>query len=87
MTSDLESHRPTVDYRQLARVADRLLTPVAVVDVDSTIRYANNVAASLFDVAPAELVGRKALTFLHPSDRERVATDLSVIGKKAGSGG
>jgi PAS domain S-box-containing protein len=87
MTSNLEFPSSCADFSQLARVADRLLTPVAVVDIDSTIRYANNVAAGLFDAAPSELVGRKALTYVHPDDRERVATDLNVIGNAAGSGG
>lgn len=37
---------PESDYPQLARVADRLLTPIAIVGPDSTLRYANRVTGS-----------------------------------------
>ena len=43
---------PEPDYAQLARVADRLLTPTAVIGPDSTLRYINRVAATLFEADP-----------------------------------
>lgn len=66
-------------YARVARVVDRLLEPVAIIDPDSTLRYANAVAASFFDMAPTELVGRKLLDFIHPSDAPRVARELQFI--------
>src|SRR5271155_2153266 len=75
------------DYSELARVADRLLTPIAVVAPDSTIRYANSVAIALFGVEPGHVLGRKALSFVHADDRDRVAGELHSIVKGRISGG
>jgi PAS domain S-box-containing protein len=85
----LEPSRDTTDfdYSELARVADRLLTPIAVVGPDSTIRYANSVAFALFGVEPSHVVGRRALNFVHPDDRTRVAGELHSIVKGRFSGG
>ena len=54
------------DYSQLARVADRLLTPVAVIGSDSTLRYINGVAAQLFESDPEALIGQRMLSLVHP---------------------
>ena len=75
------------DYSELARVADRLLTPIAVLAPDSTIRYANSVAIAHFGVDPSQILGRKALTFVHADDRDRVASELDSIVKGQFSGG
>jgi PAS domain S-box-containing protein len=75
------------DYSELARVADRLLTPIAVLAPDSTIRYANRVAIALFGIEPALVLGRKAMSFLHAGDRERAASQLDAIVKGEFSGG
>ena len=75
------------DYSEFARVADRLLTPIAILGPDSTIRYANSVAITLFGTEPSHVVGRKALNFVHPDDRGRVASELRSIVTGQYSGG
>ncbi|HEY5010704.1 MAG TPA: EAL domain-containing protein [Acidimicrobiales bacterium] len=75
------------DYTDMARVADRLLTPVVVVAPDSTLRYANNAAARLVDSNARGLVGLRMLDFVHPEDRERVARELALITKERPTGG
>jgi PAS domain S-box-containing protein len=87
MTLEPSQDMTDFDYSELARVCDRLLTPIAVLGPDSTIRYANSVAISLFGVEPAHVVGRKALSFVHPDDRDRVAGELHSIVKGRISGG
>jgi PAS domain S-box-containing protein len=78
---------PEPDYAQLARVADRLLTPIAVVGPDSTLRYINRVAATLFEADPLGLVGRKMISLVHPDDRGRIARALARISKGHPEGG
>jgi PAS domain S-box-containing protein len=78
---------PEQDYAQLARVADRLLTPIAVIDPDSTLKYANRVAATLFESDPLALVGRKMISLVHPDDRDRVAGVLARIAGGSPEGG
>jgi PAS domain S-box-containing protein len=63
----------------MARVTDRLLEPLAIIDPDSSLRYANAAAAAFFDVKPHELVGLKMIDLVHPHDRDRVARQLSAI--------
>ena len=67
------------DYGQLARVADRLLTPVAVIGSDSTLRYINVVAAQLFESDPDDLIGQRMLSLVHPEDRVRVGDELAAV--------
>ena len=50
----------------MARVTDRLLEPLAIVDPDSSLRYANAAAAAFFDMEPHELVGRRLINYVHP---------------------
>ncbi len=71
----------------MARVTDRLLTPVVVVSPDSTLRYANAAAARLVDSGVGELIGRKMLDFVHPDDRERVTAELAMVTNEQPSGG
>jgi PAS domain S-box-containing protein len=75
------------DYSELARVADRLLTPIAVVAPDSTLLYANDVAIQLFDLERSQVMGRKSISFLHPDDRERVTEELNNVVSGACTGG
>jgi hypothetical protein len=49
------------DYAQLARATDRLLTPITVTSPDSTLQYANRVAAKFFETDPVALVARGSL--------------------------
>jgi PAS domain S-box-containing protein len=63
----------------VSRVTDRLLTPVVVVDPDSSLRYVNSVGARFFDAKPRDLIGRKLINFVHPVDRERVERELAKI--------
>jgi PAS domain S-box-containing protein len=81
------SKGPEQDYAQLARVADRLLTPLTVISADSTLRYANRVAATLFEADPLTLVGRKMISLVHPDDREHVAEALTRISDGDPEGG
>ncbi len=87
MVSSLPPKDPEPDYAQVARVADRLLTPTAVIGPDSTLRYINRVAATLFEADPLTLVGRKMISLVHPDDRERIARALAQISKGRPEGG
>jgi PAS domain S-box-containing protein len=47
---------------------------------DGRIVYANQAAATLFQVAnPSDLVGRRAVEFVHPAQREEVVACLSTV--------
>lgn len=87
VVSSLPMKDPEPDYAQLARVADRLLTPTAVIGPDSTLRYINRVAATLFEADPLALIGRKMISLVHPDDRARVARALGLIAKNEPEGG
>jgi PAS domain S-box-containing protein len=63
----------------VARVVDRLLTPVAIVDPESSLRYVNAAGARFFASEPDELVGRTLISYVHPDDRDRVAHELARI--------
>ena len=76
------------DYAAFGQVVDRLLTPVAVVAPDSTLLYANAVAASLVDSDVSHVIGQKMLSFVHPDDRERVTLtshDQHVVHERTNS--
>ncbi|MGA7834050.1 MAG: EAL domain-containing protein [Acidimicrobiales bacterium] len=66
-------------YDRVARVTDRLLEPVVIIDPDTSLRYANGVAASFFDAEPHDLLGRKLINFVHPNDRARILSELAKI--------
>jgi len=75
------------DYVEMSRVADRLLTPVAVIAPDTTLQYANNEVARLLDVNVSDLIGRRMLDFIHPDDQTRVTEELAIIALKDPEGG
>jgi PAS domain S-box-containing protein len=79
MPPELPDSTSSLDYSELARVADRLLTPIAVVAPDSAILYANPVALDLFGVELSDVIGRKALGMVHPDDRAQVTRQLDAI--------
>jgi PAS domain S-box-containing protein len=58
-----------------------------VVTSESTIVYANPVALDLFDAELSQVVGRRALNYVHPEDREQVSNQLEVISRGEFSGG
>jgi len=79
VTTVREDSLSEFDYADLGRVADRLLTPVAVIAPNSTVLYANAVAAALVDTDLERIIGRKMLSFLHPDDRARVRHELKLV--------
>lgn len=79
MTKVREDSFTDFDYSAFRRVVDRLLNPVAIVAPDSTLLYANGVAASLVDMDVSHVVGQKMLSFIHPDDRTRVSDELEKI--------
>jgi len=81
------SRNVAFDYAEMSRVADRLLTPVAVIAPDTTLQYANNEVARLLDVNVSDLIGRRMLDFIHPDDQTRVTEELAIIALKDPEGG
>ncbi len=78
---------PSFDYGAVARVTDKLLTPVVILSPGGTLRYANEAARLLVDHDAAELTGRHMLSYVHPSDRERVEGEFArVVRHRAGGG-
>jgi len=77
--SESESIDADVDYSHLSRVADRLLTPVAVIAPDSTLRYANREVGRILGVDASALIGRPMLDLVHPDDAPRVTQELTDI--------
>jgi PAS domain S-box-containing protein len=57
-------------------VADRLHTPVAVLEEDGTPLYVNDATAFAMKQAPERLIGRRILELVHPDDRPRVDREL-----------
>jgi diguanylate cyclase (GGDEF)-like protein/PAS domain S-box-containing protein len=72
---------------QVAVVSDRLLAPVAVVAADSRLLYANPTAAHAIGTEPAQLLGRRMLDLVHPSDRSRLAKELADVANRELAGG
>ncbi len=87
VTSDFAASADDHDYSQIARVADRLLTPVAVIAPDSTLRYANGELAGIMGVEVPKLIGKPMIDFVHPDDRERVRGELALITSREADGG
>lgn len=58
------------EYSEAARVADKFLTPVAVLAPDGTIRYANEATRLRMDDTAVDLVGLQMFAHVHPADRE-----------------
>jgi diguanylate cyclase (GGDEF)-like protein/PAS domain S-box-containing protein len=68
-------------------VADRLITPVAVIGADSTLEYINPAGAFALGQERPWLLGRRMLDFVHPDDRHRVDLELrKVVGGRPTSG-
>ena len=65
--------------RSLATVADKLLAPLAVIAVDSTVLYVNASAAHVLGQEPAWLIGRRMLPLVHREDRRRVQRELRAV--------
>ena len=76
MTKVREDSFTVFDYDDFGQIAVRLLTPVAVASPDSTLLYANDVAADLVAASASEVVGEKMLSFVHVDDRARVRSEL-----------
>ena len=85
--NDFSSASREFDYAELSRVADRLLTPVAVISPDSTLDYANDEVARMLGVGVGDLRGRRMLEHVHPDDRERVSQELATITSSTPGGG
>ena len=79
MDNEVESTATPFEYSQLSRVADRLLTPVAVIAPDSTLRYANREVGRVLGVDVRALIGRRMLDLVHPDDVARVAQEMADI--------
>ena len=60
-------------------VADRLITPVAVINADSTLEYINPAGAFALGQERPWLVGRRMLDLVHPDDRDRVDLELRKV--------
>lgn len=70
---------PVDGYARMRAVAGQILEPVAIIDADSTLRYANDAAARSIGLEVADLIGRKMLAFVHPRDRARVRRELGLV--------
>lgn len=87
MTYSPPSLKLVFDYGDVARVTDKLLTPVTIIGADGTLRYANEAASSLIDYTGSDLTGRRMLTLIHPGDRDRVEEQLQRLVKDPNGGG
>jgi diguanylate cyclase (GGDEF)-like protein/PAS domain S-box-containing protein len=74
-------------YARMHDVAGRLLSPVAVIGPDSTLRYVNAAAAHAVGVEPDELLGRRMIELVHPKDRVRIRRELRMVAQGTPSGG
>ena len=63
----------------MSEVADRLLSPVAVIAPDSTLLYVNAAAARAVGHEPGWLLGTRMLDLIHPEDRRRVSRELRQV--------
>jgi diguanylate cyclase (GGDEF)-like protein/PAS domain S-box-containing protein len=82
----LEGPEPKWSGDQLTPVADRIHTPVAVLEADGTLLYVNDAAAYALKEAPQHLIGRRLLDLVHPEDRARVDREFRrvVAGRLSG---
>lgn len=64
---------------RLAKIVDRMLAPVVVVEADGRITYVNESAADLADRPTGWLLGRQLLDFVHPADRRRARRRLAAV--------
>jgi len=80
---------PAVDdvTRSVTAVADRIPSPMVLLEPSGVIRHANPAAGWLIGRAPSSLKGLPVLTLVHPEDRTRVSDDLNaaVAGRSLGA--
>jgi len=71
---------------EVAEIADRLISPVAVMGDDSTLLYINPAGARAIGLERDRLLGRDMLELVHPDDRDRVRDELRrvVTGRSEG---
>ncbi len=62
-----------------AVIADRMITPVAVIAADSTLQYINPAGALTLGQERGWLLGRRMLDLVHPDDRPRVDVELRRV--------
>jgi diguanylate cyclase (GGDEF)-like protein/PAS domain S-box-containing protein len=62
-----------------AVIADRMITPVAVIAADSTLRYINPAGAMVLGQERGWLIGRRMLDLVHPQDRSRLELQLRQV--------
>jgi PAS domain S-box-containing protein len=78
---------PPDAFLAVRAVSDRLMSPLAIVGPDSTLRYINPAGATVLGVGSARLVGRHMLELIHPDDRDRIAEELRRVVDGASEGG
>ena len=71
----------------VASVADRMLSPVAIIDGNSTLLYINSAGARAIGREARRLVGRHMLELIHRDDRARVREELRRVVADCGEGG
>ncbi|WP_440989553.1 PAS domain S-box protein [Haloarchaeobius baliensis] len=72
-----DSTHPTVsDFEPLVEHAQDLITVVAD---DGTIRYANPAVEEILGYDPDEFVGTPVFEYVHPEDRQEVATETEAV--------
>ncbi len=57
---------------------------VVLLDADATLRYASPSTTRILGYATAELIGRDALEFIHPDDREQARTRFAELVQRPG---
>jgi diguanylate cyclase (GGDEF)-like protein/PAS domain S-box-containing protein len=67
------------DHPTDAVIADRMITPVAVIAVDSTLDYINPAGALALGQDRRWLIGRRMLDLVHPEDRSRLGRELQSV--------
>ena len=62
------------------RLVERAPAPIVIIDADGDVAYANDATAETLGAASAgEVVGREAVSFVHPDDRERSTRHLRRV--------
>jgi diguanylate cyclase (GGDEF)-like protein/PAS domain S-box-containing protein len=82
-----EGPEPKWNGDQMSAVAERLHTPVAVLEADGTLLYVNGAAANVMKQPLEHLIGRPMLDLVHPEDRARVDREFRRVVARRLSGG
>src|SRR6185312_2762380 len=82
-----EGPEPKWNGDHMSAVAERLHTPVAVLEADGTLLYLNGAAANVMKQPPGHLIGRPVLDLVHPEDRARVDREFRRVVARRLSGG